>query len=334
MTPTELAALQAKAKHGDLYALGAIPSKIDLRDKGIPKAGAGALPATFTHPAVKKVPVRSQQGNTCVGNSIATAMEMLEYVETGQVLGFSGELMNARVVARQYGQGAAAVPRDILQDVYDHGAALVRGSDVSLYFPAAYAAVDFHSPDAVKAAMSTPGTVLTACMWLISNFGGPQGRPDPGGHTMPTGTDFVPDIPGEQPWAYHEITFVGYEDRGILYQNSWDSWWGDHGFGRMGWDHLAARCGELWAVTNSVDTTGGLVLAWAAPDEPAAGRAVRKGTSAAVYLVEQGGRIWVQSLAMAKQMGVDMSKVASLPPTDAVWNTPVIGLDAPLRYQG
>lgn len=313
--------LLAQGKAGNLYALGALPSPIDTRDHVLAPR-AVQVPASYTHPAVGKVPVRNQQGSTCVGNSIATAMSLMEYAETSKVIPFSGELINARCVGKTSGEGAAMFPRDGLQDVLDHGSAAFMGDQgIALFFPKAYAAVDHTDVNAVKAALSTPGTVITAACWLLSNMGAGGGK------------TYAPDIPGQQPDGYHELTFVGYDDNGVLFQNSWGHAWGDNGFGRFAWDYVVARVGEMWAVTDNADTTGGRVNAWYAPTEPNTGRAVRKGTSQAVYLLESGGRIWVQSLAQAKQMGIDMSKIQSLPPTDKVWNTPVIGPDAPVQYQ-
>ncbi len=36
--------------------------------------------------------------------------------------------------------------------------------------------------------------------------------------------------------GYHEILAVGYDQQGLLIQNSWGPGWADHGFGRMGWN--------------------------------------------------------------------------------------------------
>lgn len=323
--PPQIAELKAK---GDPYAFGVLPSKIDLRDHALPPRATPA-PASFMHPSVGKVPVRNQQGGTCVGNSIATCLSLMEHAETGAIVPFNGELINARVVAKQYGEGAAMMPRDGLQDIIDHGAAAFAGDQgISMYFPAAYAAVDHTSKDAWKAAISAPQTTVTAACWLQDTFGAP---PD----GVPIAGYYEPYNTVRPPWGYHELTFVGYDDHGVTVQNSWDRLWGDGGFWRFDWSYVTSdRIGEAWAITDGVDTGGGKVRAWAAPTEPNSGRAVRKGKSAAVYLLESGGRIWVQSLAMAKQMGVDMSRVESLPPTAKEWLAPVIGPDAPVQYQG
>lgn len=314
-----------RAKAGDPYALGALPSPHDDRDLVFSTAGAAGAPPSVTHPSVGKIPVRNQQGSTCVGNSIALAMQYLEHAETGQLIPIDGELINGRVVGRQFGEGAPMVPRDGLDDVLNHGAAAFMGQGgTALFFPKAYARVDHLNPDAVKAAITAPSTMLSAAIWLTSNFGGPSF----------TGKDYIHDTPGEKSWGYHEVTWVGYTDQGVIIQNSWGDDWGDHGLARLAWDWVAARVGELWAITDNLDNVGGRVNEWYAPTEPNAGRAVRKGKSQAVYRITTGGREWVQSPALAKQWGINLTTgVQSLPPTDKVWNLPVIGPDAPVQYQ-
>lgn len=334
MLPPDITRLRAA---GDPYAFGVLPSPIDLRDKTLPPT-AGAVPDTFLHPAARKVPVRNQQGGTCVGNSIATCLSLMEFAETGRVVPFDGELLNARVVDRAGGEWAAASPRDVLDDVLNHGAVAFQGDGgINMYFPKAYATVDHTSADAIQAAISTPQMTVTAACWLLSNFGEGVKTTDAGGHVNETGpgTGYAPDIPGENPWGYHELTFIGYDPQGVLFQNSWGTGWGDGGFGRFAWDYVTSgRVGEMWAVTDNPDTAGGLMRVYVPPSEPNTGRVVRKGTSAAVYLLETGGRIWVQSLAQARQFGIDMHQVISLPADDPVWNSPVIGPDAPMQYQG
>jgi hypothetical protein len=321
MTPEDIDRLR---KGGDPYAFGVIPSKIDLRDHAMPPVAPGAVAPSFTHPSVGHVPVRNQSGSTCVGNSIATCLSLMEYQENKAVVPFNGELLNARVVGKQYGEWAAASPRDILQDVLDHGAAAFQGDQgINIFFPKGYAAVDHASVDAIKAALSTPQTTVTASFWLISTF-----------YNATAKSGVVHDIPNEGQSGLHMITPVGYDDNGLLIQNSWGTYWGDGGLARLGWDYVAGRCNEMWAITDNPDASGGEQRVFVALTEAATGRAVRKGTSSAVYLLETGGRRWIQSLAMAKQMGVDLTKVQSLPPTDQAWNSPVIGPDAPMQYQG
>lgn len=321
MTPDERLALQ---HGGDLYALGVKPSPIDLKDYVFAPPKPGAL-ATFTHKAARQVPVRNQQGGTCVGNSISTVMQYLEFEETNKVIPFNGELINARVVGRDYGQGAAMYAKDGLEDVRLHGALSDVGDQgFTLYFPAGYALVDHTDPEAVKQAISTPGVVVTFAVWLISTF---DNHADSHGQLVTyDGKTYIQDVPGENPYALHEITACGYTDQGAIFQNSWGDGYGYGGFGRLTWDYLAKRGQEAWAVTNASDTVKeGMVKVYTPPTEPSRGRAVRKAGDPAVWLVLTGGRVWIQNRTMAAQMGVDLTKVVNLLPTDAVWNMPVTG---------
>lgn len=312
MTPDELAQIK---RSGDLYALGAKPSGVRPKDYVADLRAPAAAPPRFTHAAVGKVPVHSQQGGTCVGNAIADCMTYLEYSETNDVVPFDGEALNMRVVGKDYGEGAAASPHDVLDDVTKHGAQGQRG----LYFPKGYAWVDWNDREALKAALSSPGVVVTAAIWLQQNFG------------MENGKAYAP-FHDEEPWGYHEIHLVGYDDQGVLVQNSWGTWWGDGGFCRLSWDYVAHRFGECWAITDNPDTLkDGFVktIDYGSGNERAVKHKdlpTRK--RPAVYLVKSNGRIWITDPFQAKRFGVNLYQVEQLDDTDPVWALPVIGPDA------
>lgn len=314
MTPDELDAIR---RSGDLYALGVRPSGVSDRDYVVAPPAPAAAPPSFTHSAVRKVPVKDQQGGTCVGNSIALCMTYLEWAEKGDVVSFDGEALNMRVVGRDYGEGAAASPHDVLEDIRLHGAQGPTG----LYFPKGYAWLDWHDHEAVRAAMSTPGQMVTASVWLTRAFD--EAADD---------KTFAREDPALNSWGYHQLTFVGYEDRGVLVQNSWGTWWGDAGFVRLGWDYVDARLGECWAVTDNADTVkegfvrthdygAGAETAIARYDLPTRKRP-------AVYLIKPNGRIWIKDPFEARRMGVALPPVR-VPDTDKRWDLPVIGPDAP-----
>jgi hypothetical protein len=48
--------------------------------------------------------------------------------------------------------------------------------------------------------------------------------------------------------AGHAVLAVGYDQDGLLIQNSWGTGWGDHGFGRLSWDVVRQDVGEAWVV--------------------------------------------------------------------------------------
>lgn len=315
MTPTELDAIR---HGGDLYALGVRPSGVRPTDFVATPVMPGAAPPAFTHPVKGKVPVRNQQGSTCVGNSIATCMAYLEFAERGEVVPFDGELLNMRVVGRDYGTGSAASPHDVLDDVLKHGIAGPGG----LYFPRGYAWVDWHDQEALKAAIAAPGQMVTASVWLTHAF-----------DEAADAKTYAVDVAAQTPWSYHQLTFVGYDAHGVLCQNSWGTWWGDRGFVRLGWDYIAGRLGECWSITDNADTVrDGYVKTYdyGTASERAIKRADMPGRQRpAVYRLLPNGREWIKDPFTAKRMGVDLHKVEILPDTDGAWNVPLIGPDAP-----
>lgn len=314
MTPEELQAIRTS---GDLYALGAKPSGVRPSDYVASNLPASS-PPKFMHSAIRNVPVKNQQGSTCVGNSIALCMTYLEWVEKGDVVSFSGEELNMRVVGHDYGEGAAASPHDVLDDITKHGAR----SQTGLYFPKGYAWVDWHDHEAVKAAISGPGQMVTASVWLTHAF-----------DEAADNKTYAHEDPALNNWGYHELTFVGYTDEGVFVQNSWDTWWGDGGFVRLGWDYVDARLGECWVITDNADTVkDGFVKTY--DYGTATERAVKRADLStrkrpAVYLAKPNGRIWITDPFQAKRFGVDLHKVEILKDTDKVWELPVIGPDAP-----
>lgn len=306
-------------KNGNPFASGVIPSPLSTKDWTVP-AAPGAV-ETFTHPAVRKIPVRSQQGGTCVGNSITTAMTYLQYVEKNEAINFSGEELNARVIGRNF-VGDGIWPRDGLDEAMKRGLP----ADKGIYFPAGYAQVDQRNVDAIKSAMSTPKTMLTGSFWFYG-----FGSGEPGFGEQPN-VYYDPKIRPENNKGYHQMTLVAYDSQGVTIQNSWGVEWGVGGFAKLSWNYIINDCGELWAITDSPDTAGGYVQTYVPPTQTKF-RACRMVGTQAVYAIYENGRIWVQSLADAKYMGIDMSKVQDLPRTDLVWSLPVIGPDAALIYR-
>lgn len=313
MTPAEASAL---LQSDDPFAMGYAPESPNGKDYSFDPSLPRSLPS-YAASSFQKTPIYNQQGGTCVGNAIANCMTYLEWAEKNDVVSFDGEALNMRVVGKDYGQGAAASPHDVLEDVRLHGAQAPDG----LYFPKAYAWVEPNNPDAIKAAMSTPGVVVGAAIWLQDNFG------------VDGGKTYAPYVEGNA-WGYHMVTYVGYDERGVLIQNSWDTWWGDGGFARLSWDYLRNRTGECWAVTDNPDTAKDGFVKTFDYGNNATERAVKRADlpdrkRPAVYLAKNNGRIWITDPWQAKRFGVNLYAVEVLKDTDPVWSLPVIGPDAP-----
>jgi hypothetical protein len=218
----------------------------------------------------------------------------------------------------------------LLDDAIKHGVTSTLNGVQGNYYPQAYAWLDYTNREAIMAAMSTPSQVVTGAIWLQSNFGGGGGSEPNGGPPRNNGTDFIPFI-DEQPWGLHEITYVGYEARGLIFQNSWGTWWGDGGFGRMSWDYAAKRSTEMLVITDSPDNAGGFVKTydWGSGTETAIARLdLPDRKRPAVYRVLSNGREWIKDPTEAKRLGVKLPPVR-VPDTDGRWSLPVIGPDAP-----
>jgi hypothetical protein len=244
---------------------------------------------------------------------------MLEYVEKNDVVNFDAEAWSGRIVAKDYGQGAAASPHDVLDDAIKHGVPSTLNDVQGLYFPKAYAWIDYTNPAAIREAMSTPGQVVTGAIWLLNNFGQNGGK------------DYIEDVPGENPWGLHEIVYVHYDDHGAEIQNSWGTWWADGGFARLSWDYIAKRSTEMLVITDSADNAGGYVQTfdYGSGTETAIARYdLPNRKRPAVYLIKPNGRIWIKDPTEAKRMGVKLPPVR-VPDTDTRWSLPVIGQDAP-----
>ena len=57
-----------------------------------------------------------------------------------------------------------------------------------------------------------------------------------------------PGWPDEKGNGYHAVCAIGYDERGILIQNSWGEAWGEGGFGILPYQYMATR--ERWTVVD------------------------------------------------------------------------------------
>lgn len=319
MTPDEL---KRMLESGDPYVFGAKPTGVTAKDfVSVPSAPAAA-PPTFLHPGYRKLPVKNQQGGTCVGNSIALCMELLEYAETKRIIQFDGEELNARFT---HVEGAASMPGDILDIVQKYGIEGQAEGTKAIFLPKAYARLDHTNIEAVKQAMSTPGQIVTVAIWIKNDFGSDGGK------------TYLEYDGGETP-GYHEVTLVGYDEHGVIVQNSWDTWWGDGGFFRLAWSYITSNwCGECWVITDNADTAGGYIRTYSydvnAKERAIKHKAVGTNTRPAVYLVKGNGRIWIKDPFEAKRFGVNLFAVEQLDDTNGIWALPVIGPDAPVNLR-
>jgi hypothetical protein len=291
---------------GNPYASGYTPLSPTAKQYTFDPTVYGA-PAGYTLPSFLKTPIYSQQGGTCVGNSIAGALTGLQYIETGEVIPFNGEELNARATRERYGPTSFTPVMDIIMK---DGIKAQEG----LYYPAGYANIDYRNRQAMMEAISTPNQAVVFATWL----------PD-GWDRNPT--QYAPAFP-ENSGGLHAMFIVRYSQEGVLVQNSWDRWFGDRGFIRLSWAFVEKHFVEAMAITDKPDIAGGYIKTYDVPDMNVE-RAVKRSVAPAVYLVKGNGRFWIKDPWEAKRFGVDLNRVEVLPDTDKVWAIPVIGPDAP-----
>jgi hypothetical protein len=295
-------------KAGNPYASGYAPASPSPKQYVFDPKVYGA-PEGYTLPSFGKTPIYYQQGGTCVGNSIAGALTALQYVETGEVIPFNGEELNARATKEFLGPTSFTPVMDIIMKT---GFKAGNG----LYYPAGYANVDYRNRAAMMEAISTPNQAVVFATWL----------PDGWDHNP---TQYAPAFP-ENSGGLHAMYIVRYTQDGVLAQNSWGRWFGDRGFIRLSWAYVEKHFVEAMAITDKADVVGGYVKTLDLGDLSTE-RAVKHigADRPAVYLVKPNGRFWIKDPWEAKRFGVDLTKVEALPDTDSVWAIPVIGPDAP-----
>lgn len=309
MTPTELEALLAESRT-DPYALGYAPAGPNGKDYTYDASLPRALPS-YIVPSFQKTPVYSQQGGTCVGNAIAAAMSHLVWQDSGQVVGFDGEELNARVT-HAFDQPTSFRP--VMDQILATGLRSRNGA--GLYFVEGYANVDYHNVEAMKDATARPNQMCVIATHIEPGFGD---KPK----------EYQPANPAGNTGGLHAMCGpVAYDDHGVLIQNNWDTWFGDGGFVRLSWDYVLAHFVEFMVITDKPDVAGGYVKTYQPPSDQGY-PVIRRIGSTAVYQVRVNGRFWIKDPTEATRMGVNLNLVQEVPATDKRWALPVIGLDAP-----
>ncbi len=310
--------LIARMHAGDEFAMGYKP-ELDLKRHVFDHAKrlrADAVPATFMVKGYRKLPVYAQQGSTCVGNGIAAAHTHNEYNESGEVVAFDGEALNARVTHTfDTPTNFGAVMSSIM------AAGVESNAGQGVFFDQGYANVDYHDADAIRAAVAALGQMCVFATWLTRGF-----------TDCKTPTQPLPPSPGETGMGIHCMLLVGYEPRGVWVQNNWGVNWGDAGHCLLSWEYVAAHFCEVMAITDQADAAGGFIKTHqfgTLPEEGVKHADLPDRKRPAVYLVKNNGRIWITDPAQAKRYGVDLTKIHVLPDGDMRWALPVIGPDAP-----
>lgn len=308
---------------GETFPFGAIPSQIDRRDYTFAPEALAPTNSVVLHPGAGKTPVYNQQGGTCTGYSIAAALSLMHFAETGKRVSYDGSELHHRIV-KSYSAGA--MPRDVLEDVRTRGAETQETGGTSLLTTiAGYGWVDSHNRDAVMAAVS--GGPLIIAVWLNQDFYDTWN---------PKSRAYVPA--GRDGFSFHAMTVVGGDlAQGITVQNQWGETNGGFalgtargGFINLSWAYLVKHCAELWSVADASNTTlDGYIKTHEITSNSASGVSlVKRADKPAVYMLVGKGRWWVPSQDALYAMGLGGQPTMVLQPNDEVWSYPVIGNDA------
>jgi hypothetical protein len=231
----------------------------------------------------------------------------LQHQDTGRVIGFNGEELNARATREFLGPTSFTPVMDIIMKTGIK-------SGEALYFPQGYANIDYKDIGAMKTAIDTPNQMVVFATWLPAGWDADR-------------LGFNPAQP-ENNGGLHAMLIVGYEARGVYVQNSWSEAFGDRGFIRLSWDFVVRHFVEAMAITDKPDVAGGYVKTYEVPGLFTERAVKHNDARPEVYLVKGNGRFWIKDIWEAKRFGVDLTKVEKLPDTDPVWTIPVIGMDS------
>ena len=329
----DLHSMIERARQGDASAFGAAPTPLDDRTWIAYPPDPGA-PDQVTIKGVGSCPVYAQQGSTCTGYAIATALTYLEYVETGAVRTFDGAEIHHRIVPDW---GAGLWPGAALDDVKNRGAeAQYDASSSALYRIGGYAGVPL-DPDSILTSLSTTGP-LVITTWLGDLFY------DQWYHRKDY---YLPAPPAQDQAGLHCMVIVSADRaKGVVIQNTWgvegvtDSTgiFGGGvpfagirgGFHKVTWEWLRTQCLEAWAMTDAANSTGaGWIRTHSQPLRAGGFALAKRPDRPAVYALLGETRDWISSQSELYARGLGGLPINVVDKSDPVWGYPVVGTDAP-----
>lgn len=219
------------------YGKGAQRSPVDVRDWILREdqlAGAGSSLPSFR---LGNRPPVTNQGSTpqCVAYSTGVEQNWQDFREHGKFFDWNEGLFFFRIGGTMSG----AFMRAALDELITDGYPLSDSSGAHLHRAASYVLVQ-KSVTAIKNAIVTTGGVLCVGPWFDNWTEGLSPNavlPTPSG----LGT-------GHAWWA------IGWDEFGLLCQNSWGTLWGDNGLFRIPWWIAVDRVWEFWSTLDQ-DTT-------------------------------------------------------------------------------
>ena len=222
----------------DEYGKGAQRSPVDVRDwilKEDQLAGAGSSLSSFR---LGNRPPVTNQGSTpqCVAYSTGVEQNWQDYQEHQRFYDWNEGLFFFRIG----GTSAGAYMRAALDELLNRGYPESDSTNEGKHRASSYVLVQ-KSITAIKQAIVSTGGVLCVGPWFDNwTEGLPPNAvlPTPGGGSS-----------GHAWWA------IGWDEYGLLCQNSWGTAWGDQGLFRIPWWIATDRIWEFWSTLDEDTTT-------------------------------------------------------------------------------
>ncbi len=218
--------------------MGALPSPPDARDFVLPASAAATVAGAssgLTSFRLGNRPPITNQGVTsqCVAYSTAYEQNWQDKVDSGQFYNFDEATFFRRIGGIE---GVGAFARAALDELVSDGYPEQDSTPQARQHQARLYARVINSVQSVKDAIVACGGVLGVGPWYpnwTDRHGDLQVLPAPSGGG-----------------SGHEVWYIGWDQYGIIGQNSWGSLWGDGGLFRMPWIYFVDRMSEVWTTVD------------------------------------------------------------------------------------
>lgn len=223
------------------FGMGALDSPRDPRDYLLPAAAARAAAGTASGLTAFRLgnrPPITNQGDTphCVSYATGNEQNWQDRVDTGRFYDFNQPLYHARIG----GTAAGAFARAALDELIGRGYPEQDATPAEHRHRARVYTRVVQSVQAVKDAIVTTGGVLGVGPWFpnwTTGLGSLGVLPAPSG--LGTG---------------HEVWYTGWDEHGVIGDNSWGTLWADRGSFRMAWPIFIGQMSEVWTTLDERTT--------------------------------------------------------------------------------
>lgn len=232
---------------------GVVPSPLDERDyKAREHIAMGVRPQAY-YPKVIAPILNQGQIGSCVAHAMSTMKWYQEYEERKGSFELSTDFFFHNRKPTDW-QGDGMIPREACANLVEDGGVLRHklptntkypNSDIKAIVDELKGATDFHgekyvrckTKDEICEAIYQYKAVIVVIP-VYSSFNAFRNRTSDN-NTLPIPTE------KENFFGYHAICGIGYDEEGILVQNSWGTNWGQYGTAKIPYDYPISEC---WGV--------------------------------------------------------------------------------------